>query len=86
MTDTTSPIAATARLETAAETLAEYIGYLSTEIDAETGSQEPNDMRVRALQQQLEQVLAERRALAPERNDLIARAIYIYGPLLAGMR
>ena len=30
-----SPIAETARLETAAETLAEYIGYLSVEIDVE---------------------------------------------------
>jgi hypothetical protein len=47
--NTLSPIAQTARLETAIETLAEYIGYLNSEIDTEQDRSEPNSGRVDAL-------------------------------------
>ena len=40
--NTLSPIAETARLETSTETLAEYIGYLNSEIDTEQDKSEPN--------------------------------------------
>jgi hypothetical protein len=43
-----SPIAETARLETATETLAEYIRYLHSEIDAEPEAVTPNRERVAA--------------------------------------
>jgi hypothetical protein len=44
-----SPIAETARVETATETLAEYIDYLNSEIDAEQDKAEPNAQRVDGL-------------------------------------
>jgi hypothetical protein len=44
-----SSIAETARLEAATETLAEYIGYLNGEIDAELEAVNPNRERVAAL-------------------------------------
>ena len=52
-----SPIAETARLEAATETLAEYIGYLSGEIDTEQEKGEPNPERITALDRQLDIVL-----------------------------
>lgn len=56
-----SPIAETARLEAATETLAEYIGYLNSEIDAEQDKAEPNAGRIEALEHELEIVVDERR-------------------------
>lgn len=81
-----SPIAVAARLETATETLAEYIGYLHSEIDAEQDKAEPNAGRVEALEQQLEIVVGERRAITPDNLALINRALYIYAPFLKLLR
>ena len=55
-----SPIAETARLETATETLAEYIGYLNSEIYTEQDKAEPNAGRIEALERELEIVVDER--------------------------
>lgn len=82
---TLSPIAETARLETATETLAEYIGYLNSEIDTEQGKSAPNTGRVDALEHELDIVLGERRMLTPDNLNIINRALYVYAPLLKPM-
>ncbi len=82
---TPSPIAVTARLETATETLAEYIGYLSGEIDSEREQEVPNPERIAALESELASVLGERRALTPSHRDIINRTLYIYAPVLKRM-
>lgn len=83
--NTLSPIAETARLETATETLAEYIGYLNCEIDTEQDNSEPNIGRVAALEHKLDIVLGERRLLTPNNLNIINRALYMYAPLLKPM-
>lgn len=80
-----STIAETVRLEVATETLAEYIGYLSGEIDAEQDKLEPNADRIDALEQELDGVIDERRALAPDNAMLINRVVYVYAPFLKQM-
>ena len=80
-----SPIAETARLEAATETLAEYIGYLNCEIDLEQEQAAPNYERIAALDHELTIVLGERRALTPSNRDIINRALYIYAPVLKRM-
>ncbi len=77
-----SLIAETARLETATETLAEYIGYLNSEIDTEDDKPEPNAGRIEALEHELEIVVDERRAITPDNIALINRALYVYAPHL----
>lgn len=86
MTMQLSPIAATARLEAATETLAEYIGYLHSEIDAEQDKAEPNIGRIEALTHELETVLDERRAITPDDTGLINRALYVRAPFLKLLR
>ena len=80
-----SPIAETARLEAATETLAEYTGYLNREIDLEQEQAAPNYERIAALDHELTTVLGERRALTPSNRDIINRALYIYAPVLKRM-
>jgi hypothetical protein len=80
-----SPIAETARLEAATETLAAYIGYLNCEIDTEQEKVEPNPERITALEHELDIVLGERRALTPSNRDIINRALYVYAPILKPM-
>lgn len=80
-----SSIAETARLEAATETLAEYIGYLNGEIDAELESVNPNRERVSALEHELGIVLGERRSVTPDAHAIISRALYIYAPRLKAM-
>ncbi len=82
---TPSPIAETARLEAATETLAEYIGYLHSEIDSEQEKAAPNSERITALERELGIVLGERRTLTPSHRDIINRALYIYAPVLKRM-
>ncbi|WP_218834706.1 hypothetical protein [Burkholderia ubonensis] len=86
MTTHLSHIAATARLEAATETLAEYIGYLSGEIDAELDKAAPNNGRIEALKHELEMVLDERRAIALDDLALIDRALYVRAPFLKLLR
>ena len=81
-----SPIAETARLETATETLAEYIGYLNCEIDTEPEKVEPHPERVTALEHAVDIALGERRALTPSNRDIINRALYVYAPMLKPMQ
>ena len=81
-----SPIAETARLETATETLAENIGDLNCEIDTEQEKVEPNPERITALEHELDIVLGERRALTPSNRDIINRALYVYAPMLKPMQ
>ena len=81
-----SSIAETARLEAATETLAEYIGYLNGEIDAELEAVNPNRERVAALEHELAIVLGERRSVTPDAFAIINRALYIYAPRLKALR
>ena len=81
-----SSIAETARLEAATETLAEYIGYLNGEIDAELEAVNPNRERVAALEHELGIVLGERRSVSPDAHAIINRALYIHAPRLKAMR
>lgn len=75
-------IAETARLEAATETLAEYIGYLDGEIDVEEEKEEPDLRRLEALNDELDKVLDERRAVTPDNIRLINRSLYVYAPFL----
>ena len=77
-----SSIAETARLDTATETLAEYIGNLHSENDSEQERSAPNSERIAALVRELGIVLGERRALTPTNRDIINRALYVYAPML----
>lgn len=77
-----SQIAKTARLETAIEILAEYIGYLNSEIDAEGEKFQPNIERINALESELAILLSERRSLTPINIALINRTLYVYAPIL----
>ena len=77
-----SPIAETARLENATETLAEYVGYLTNEILSEEHKPIPNIGRIKALTHECDLVFKERRAITPDNIDLINRAIYVYAPHL----
>lgn len=80
-----SPIAVIAKLEAATETLAEYIGYLNSEIDAEQDKSGPNADRIAALERELDSVVDERHALTPDNSALIDRALYVYAPFLKTM-
>jgi|GEM_PF-1663614 len=82
MSSNLSPIAETARLEAATETLAEYIGYLHSEIDNERAKAAPNVGRIEALEHEIDIVLDERRAMTPDNLALINRALYVRAPLL----
>ena len=82
---TLSPVVDSACFEAATEALAEYIGYLNCEIDAEQEKVGPNPERVTALERELDIVLGERRALTPSNRDIINRALYIYAPVLKRM-
>lgn len=74
-----------ADLETATETMAAYIGYLSTQIINEEDQERPNQEKLKALEAQKDQVLKERREMRPDNYELIARAIYVYGPIMKAL-
>ena len=80
-----SPIAETARIEAATETLVYYNVYLNCEIDTEQEKVEPNPERITALEHELDIVFGERRALTPSYRDIINRALYVYAPMLKPM-
>lgn len=73
------------RLETATETMAEYIGYLTNEILNEEDQAQPNAARIRALQAQLDAVLDEKHSITSDNQDLIAKALYIYAPIMKAL-
>lgn len=67
-----SPTARNARIETATETLAGYIGYLSTQIRIEKQETDPNAGRIAALERQVGMLLDERKAFHPDDEEMIA--------------
>lgn len=71
-------------LETATETMAAYIGYLTTQIHKEEDNPMPDQARITALRAQKNVILDEREILV-DREDLIAKAIYIYGPIMKAL-
>eukprot|EP01032_Pedospumella_encystans_P019615 gene19615-22307_t len=73
--NTASPIAETARLEAATETLAEYIGYLNCEIDTEQEKVEPNPERITALERELDIILDRQFLLTTAKHAAIYRKI-----------
>lgn len=74
-----------ARLETATETLMAYIGYLNTQIFNEEKLTNPNKAKIQALEEQIQVVLSERSAIRPDNEKLIARAIYVYAPIMKAL-
>lgn len=74
-----------ARLETATETLAEVIGCLSACIGAEEELPAPDLAKLTALRAYQQDVLRERKAIAPGNTAIIDRAIYVYAPWLKAM-
>jgi len=73
------------RLETATETMMSYIGYLNTEIMKEEEMPKPNQSRIQALEEQMQAVSRERHAITPEDQKLIAKALYIYAPIMKAL-
>ncbi len=74
-----------AELESATETMAAYIGYLNTQIVNEENREKPNQEKLKALEAQINQVLKERREMRPDNYELIAKARYIYGPIMKAL-
>lgn len=72
-------------LECATETMAAYIGYLTTEIHKEEDQPTPDEEKLRALSAQKNVILDERQAITPDNQDLIAKARYIYGPIMKAL-
>lgn len=70
------------RIETATETMMAYIGYLNTRIHTEEDQLTPNQAKLQALKLQKNVLLEERRAISSDTPDLIAKALYIYAPLV----
>jgi hypothetical protein len=58
-------IANNARLEAAAETLAEYIGFLHAQICVEEDQPAPDQARIAALEAYRQEVVHERKAFTP---------------------
>ena len=73
------------RLETATETIMAYVGYLTNEILAEEDQEQPNSQRIRALRDQKQVLLSERKAIAPDDETLIAKALYVYAPIMKAL-
>ncbi len=73
------------QLETATETMMAYIGYLSTQIMNEEAQPVPNQNRIKALEEQMQQISKERREITPENGRLIAKALYVYAPVMKAL-
>jgi hypothetical protein len=73
------------RLETATETMMAYIGYLNTEIMKEEDEPKSNQLKVQALQEQMDAVSRERKAIVPDNEKLIAKALYVYAPIVKAL-
>jgi len=73
------------RLETATETMAAYIGYLTNQILDEEDQPKPNAAKIKALQAQLDTVVDEKHAITSDSHDLIAKALYIYAPIMKAL-
>ena len=72
-------------LETATETIAAYIGYLTTQMHIEEDKPIPDEFRIRALKAQKNALLGERKSVTPENEEMIAKALYIYGPIVKSL-
>lgn len=74
-----------AELESATETMAAYIGYLTTQIHKEEDQPTPDQAKIKALRAQKNVILDERQAITPDNEDLIAKARYVYGPIMKAL-
>jgi hypothetical protein len=45
----------------------------------------PNQAKIKALRSQKNVVLDERRAITPDNEELIAKAIYVYAPIMKAL-
>ncbi|MCC7528812.1 MAG: hypothetical protein IT342_09835 [Candidatus Melainabacteria bacterium] len=71
--------------EVATETMMAYVGHLNTEVMKEQEQPKPNQSKIDALEEQLQIVLNERHAILPDNERLIARAIYVYAPIMKAL-
>jgi hypothetical protein len=62
-----------------------YIGYLNTEIMKEEDKPKPNQAKLKALEAQKNTVLDERHAITPDADELIAKALYVYAPIMKAL-
>lgn len=74
-----------AQLETAIETIAAYRGYLLKQVYDEEHQAVPNRLKLKALEAQLDIVVAEQKSITSDNSDLIAKAIYIYAPIMKAL-
>lgn len=80
-----TPNMETARFETAIETMMEYVGYLTNQVIEEENSPNPNQAKIEALREQKQALMAERKALYFGNEKLIAKAIYVYAPIMKAL-
>ena len=74
------------RLEVATETMAAYIGYLNTQrMKEEEDQPKPNQAKIKALREQQLHVVRERKEITPDNEELIAKALYIYAPIMKAL-
>lgn len=73
------------RLERATEAMMAYIGYLTTEVMKERAATFPNQAKIDALEEQRQIVLADRKAIMPDDMRLIAKALYVYAPIMKAL-
>jgi hypothetical protein len=74
-----------ATYETATETISAYLGYLNTQIFYEEKQPHPNQLKIRALEEQIKAVAKERKAILPDDEMLIAKSLYIYAPIMKAL-
>ena len=72
-------------LETATETIAAYIGYLTTQMHIEEDKPTPDELKIRALKAQKNALLDERKSITPDNEEMIAKALYVYGPIVKAL-
>jgi hypothetical protein len=73
------------RLEVATETMSAYIGYLTNQIHSEQDQPKPDQQKINALKAEKSVVLKERKTIRPDSDEVIAKAIYIYGPIMKAL-
>jgi len=74
-----------ARLETATETIMAYVGSLTNQMIDEENLPNPNKAKLAALREQKKALLHERRSIRTEDERLIAKAIYVYAPIMKAL-
>lgn len=73
------------RYEGACNVMATYIGLLRTERLDERKKETPDHDKIQALKKQMDTIIDERHAMLPNSEELIAKALYVYAPIVKAM-